>query len=85
MRKTTAQNTDDLEQKTADLKDPDNLKTEVVYDEKNDTYSVGTSLDLTAGGKAGGKGTETSTKSSTTKTSSTRNTPKGASANTTSL
>ena len=85
VRKTTAQNTDDLEQKTADLKDPDNLKTEVVYDEKNDTYSVGTTLDLTAGGKADGKGTGTSTKSSTTKTSSTRNTPKGASANTTSL
>ncbi|MCI7142273.1 MAG: cell surface protein SprA [Paraprevotella sp.] len=85
VRKTTAQNTDDLEQKTADLKDPDNLKTEVVYDEKNDTYSVGTSLDLTAGGKADGKGTGTSTKSSTTKTSSTRNTQKGASANTTSL
>ena len=85
VRKTTAQNTDDLEQKTADLKDPDNLKTEVVYDEKNDTYSVGTTLDLTAGGKADGKGTGTSTKSSTTKSSSTRNTPKGASANTTSL
>ncbi|MDD6125827.1 MAG: cell surface protein SprA, partial [Paraprevotella sp.] len=85
VRKTTAQNTDDLEQKTADLKDPDNLKTEVVYDEKNDTYSVGTTLDLTAGGKADGKGTGTSTKSSTTKTSSTRNTQKGASANTTSL
>ena len=61
------------------------MKTEVVYDEKNDTYSVGTTLDLTAGGKADGKGTGTSTKSSNTKTSSTRNTPKGASANTTSL
>ncbi|MDY5962913.1 MAG: cell surface protein SprA, partial [Bacteroidaceae bacterium] len=85
VRKTTAQNTDDLEQKTADLKDPDNLKTEVVYDEKNDTYSVGTTLDLTAGGKADGKGTGTSTKSSTTKSSSTRNTPKGTSANTASL
>lgn len=85
VRKTTAQNTDDLEQKTADLKDPDNLKTEVVYDEKNDTYSVGTTLDLTAGGKADGKGTGTSTKSSTTKSSNTRNTQKGTSANTASL
>ena len=55
VRKTTAQDTKDLEQKTADLKDPDNLKTEVSYDEKDGTYTVGTVLDL-AGGKGSGKG-----------------------------
>lgn len=55
VRKTTAQDTKDLEQKTADLKDPDNLKTEVSYDEKDGTYTVGTTLDLT-GGKGSGKG-----------------------------
>lgn len=55
VRKTTAQDTKDLEQKTADLKDPDNLKTEVSYDEKDGTYTVGTTLDL-AGGKGSGKG-----------------------------
>ena len=55
VRKTTAQDTKDLEQKTADLKDPDNLKTEVSYDEKDGTYTVGTTLDL-SGGKGSGKG-----------------------------
>lgn len=54
VRKTTAQDTKDLEQKTADLKDPDNLKTEVSYDEKDGTYTVGTVLDL-SGGKGSGK------------------------------
>ena len=61
VRKTTAQDTKDLEHKTADLRDPDNLKTEVTYDEQSNTYSVGTSLDLTAGGRGGGKGTSTQT------------------------
>ena len=45
MRRTGATEQKDLRKKTADLRDPDNLKTEVTYDEKDNTYSVGTTLD----------------------------------------
>ena len=45
VRKTGAEDTKALRKKTADLKDPDNLKTEVIYDEKDNTYSIGTSLE----------------------------------------
>ena len=44
VRKTGTEDTKNLKKKTADLKDPDNLKTEVIYDEKDDTYAIGTSL-----------------------------------------
>ena len=44
VRKTGTEDTKDLKKKTADLKDPDNLKTEVIYDEKDNTYTIGTSL-----------------------------------------
>ncbi len=56
VKKTAPQDTKDLKQKTADLKDPDNLQTTVTYDEKDDTYSLGTSV----GGEApsGSKGTQ---------------------------
>ena len=45
VRKTGTEDTKDLKKKTADLKDPDNLKTEVIYDEKDNTYTIGTSLE----------------------------------------
>ena len=45
VRRTGATEQKDLRKKTADLRDPDNLKTEVTYDEKDNTYSVGTTLD----------------------------------------
>ena len=59
VRKTGTQDTKDLKKKTADLKDPDNLKTEVIYDEKDNTYTIGTSLegDGTATGGTSGTGT----------------------------
>ena len=44
VRKTGTEDTESIRKKTADLKDPDNLKTEVIYDEKDDTYTIGTSL-----------------------------------------
>lgn len=44
VRKTTAETQKDAEGKAIDLRDPDNLKTEVAYDEKDNTYSVGTTL-----------------------------------------
>ena len=54
VRKTGAQDTKSLRKKTADLKDPDNLKTEVIYDEKDNTYTIGTSFSDSE--DAGGKG-----------------------------
>lgn len=44
VRKTAAETRKDAEPKAIDLHDPDNLKTEVSYDEKDNTYSVGTTL-----------------------------------------
>ncbi|MBR5776220.1 MAG: cell surface protein SprA, partial [Bacteroidaceae bacterium] len=55
VRRTGTSDTDDLRKKTADLRDPDNLKTEVTYDEKDNTYSVGTTLDEEAIGKKGAR------------------------------
>ena len=55
VRKTGTSDTKDLRKKTADLKDPDNLKTEVIYDEKDNTYTIGTSLEG-SDGEAGSKG-----------------------------
>ena len=64
VRKTGAESQDELKTKTADLKEPDNLKTDVIYDEKDNTYTVGTTFDKTTSGKSG------STSSSTTSSSS---------------
>ena len=44
VRKTGTEDPKSLRKKTADLKDPDNLKTEVIYDEKDNTYTIGTSF-----------------------------------------
>ena len=44
VRKTGTQDAKSLRKKTADLQEPDNLKTEVIYDEKDDTYTIGTSF-----------------------------------------
>ena len=67
VRKTGAESQDELKTKTADLKEPDNLNTSVIYDEKDNTYTVGTTLDNTAAGKgtanagkSSGSGTGTS-------------------------
>ena len=49
VRKTDKETTEDLKQKTADLRDPDNVQTEVSYDEKNDTYTIGTALNNGSG------------------------------------
>ena len=77
VRKTGTQDAKSIRKKTADLKDPDNLKTEVIYDEKDNTYTIGTSFsdsDGTGGkgqgtrtrGQAGGKGQAASSQASTT-------------------
>ncbi len=44
VKPTTAQTEDDDEKRAADLKDPENLKTGVFYDEKSGTYRMGTKL-----------------------------------------
>ena len=56
VRRTGTSDTDDLKKKTADLRDPDNLKTEVTYDEKDNTYTVGTTLDPQDKGQKKGAG-----------------------------
>ena len=69
VRRTGTEDTKDLRKKTADLKDPDNLKTEVIYDEKDNTYSIGTSLSESEGGTgtSGTRGTrDTGSKGSST-------------------
>ncbi len=61
VKQTTAENENDVEKKSADLRDPRNLSTEVSYDETDDTYTIGTVMtedkgrdDRNAGGRAGG-------------------------------
>ena len=44
VRKTTTETQEDAQPKAIDLRDPDNLQTEVSYNEKDNTYSVGTTL-----------------------------------------
>ena len=44
VRRTTTETTEDVKHRSSDLQDPDNLKTEVTYDEKDGTYQVGTVL-----------------------------------------
>ena len=53
VRKTGTENQDELKTKSADLKEPDNLKTDVIYDEKDNTYTVGTVLDKPTTGRSG--------------------------------
>ena len=73
VRKTGTEDTKSLRKKAADLKDPDNLKTEVIYDEKDNTYSIGTSFSDSdeAGGKgrSGGAGRSTAGRSQSQSTS----------------
>ena len=40
VRRTDKERTEDLKKKTADLRDPDNVQTEVSYDDKTDTYTM---------------------------------------------
>ena len=51
VRRTTTETTDDVKHRSADLRDPSNLKTEVTYDEKDGTYSIGTVLESQKGNK----------------------------------
>jgi len=62
--KTIPENQDDLKKRTADMQDPDNLQTTVTYDEKDDTYTIGTALGQ-GDKKKGTSSTNTSTSSST--------------------
>ena len=66
VRKTGAEDQDNLKTKTADLKEPDNLKTDVIYDEKDNTYTVGTTLDKLSSSK----GTAATNNASASKTTS---------------
>ena len=70
VKKTSAENEKEAEPKAIDLRDPDNLKTEVSYNEKDNTYSVGTTLQ--SGDQKDNKG-EAAVKSTTTSTTTTGN------------
>ncbi len=73
VRKTGTTDTKSIRKKTADLKDPDNLKTEIIYDEKDNTYTIGTSFSDSDGdgkGRSAGRSTSTGRSSNTRNTSS---------------
>ena len=76
VRRTTVVEEKDTKKKSADLRDPDNVQTEVSYDEKTDTYQVGTTLGSnsksTSGSKQTSKGATTSTKSNTSSSSASK-------------
>ncbi|MBO5965393.1 MAG: hypothetical protein J6P96_05795 [Bacteroidaceae bacterium] len=44
VRRTSTETEDDVRYRSTDLRNPDNLKTEVSYDEASNTYNVGTTL-----------------------------------------
>ena len=65
VRRTGVNTQEDLKETSVDLKDPENVKTEAVYDDKTDTYQVGTSLQM-QNGNGGTTPATTSTSASTT-------------------
>ena len=69
VRKTTVETQKDAEHKSTDLRDPDNLQTEVSYDEKTETYTVGTTLAGGTAKKDKSSSTTTNNKSASTSTS----------------
>ena len=71
VRKTGTPDEKSVRKKTADLNDPDNLKTEVIYDEKDNTYTIGTSFSNS--GETIGKGQGASKSASTNRNTGTRN------------
>ncbi len=65
VRRTTANTQEEAERKAADLRNPSNLKTQVDYDEQDNTYTVGTVLTMPTGqGAKSGGGTATSSSGS---------------------
>ena len=44
IKKTAPISTDDLNKPAADLRDPDNIKTEAEYNEKDNTYKLGSKI-----------------------------------------
>ena len=56
VRKTVAETVEEIDSSAIDLKNPDNIKTETVYDEATGNYIVGTKLDAN-GGQQGTKPT----------------------------
>ena len=73
VKKTSVESTQDLKKKTADLDDPDNLQTSVTYDEKDNTYTIGTTLGSGDEKDGKGKGTSKSPTASARPNSSTSN------------
>ena len=74
VKRTTTETEKDAKKKAADLRDPDNVQTEVSYNEEDNTYSVGTTL--TGGTAQKGKTTSSNTASTAgrSQTTNSRNT-----------
>ncbi len=58
VRRTGAETQKDLEKKSTDLRDPENLKTEISYDEKDNTFSICTRLEISEATNDKGSGTK---------------------------
>ena len=69
VRKTSANTQKEAEPKAVDLKDPDNLKTEVSYNEQDNTYSVGTTMGENTGKSGSNAKSGTSSKTGNSGTS----------------
>ncbi len=70
VKRTTGDTQEDMEKKAIDLRDPSNLKTQVDYDETDNTYTVGTTLVQPEGGKSKKGGTSSTSKSSSSTSTS---------------
>ncbi len=63
VKRTTANTTEEVERRSTDLRDPANLQTQVGYDETDNTYTVGTTLQQTTGNSK--PGTQSGSKTTT--------------------
>lgn len=74
-KKTVAEDVKDVTKKSGDLEDPENIQTTVTYDEKDDTYTIGTTLGNATDGnkKSGSTGSTTSRNTTTNRSTTTSN------------
>ena len=70
VRRTSTETTDDVKHRSTDLQNPDNLKTDVTYDETSGTYHVGTTMVKTDGKTSAKKKAATSSASTSSKSNS---------------
>ncbi|MBQ0049235.1 MAG: cell surface protein SprA [Bacteroidales bacterium] len=81
VRRTSAETTDDIKQRSSDLRDPANVTTEVSYNEKDNTYSIGTTLNAAGTQQQGSSNASTTNKNAKTNTTSSSQTTTGTGSN----